>query len=154
MSVPTTTKLIFWADQCRSATNNTLSTVNGYNSIFINLLSSPTGLSNYSGTTLTLPYTGGYLFEISGWRCGAGTSQNRAVVTRGGTTIYQRIRTAPTTDCSIWMSQYFWHLFQVGDVVTFSKSENNGGTVIGTTTSQNSASDDTMGPIKIWFIPS
>jgi hypothetical protein len=50
--------------------------------------------------------------------------------------------------------QYFWHLFQAGDVATFYKSENNGGTVVGTTTSQNSTSDDAMGPVRIWFIPS
>jgi len=154
MSVPTTTKLIFWADQCHSTTNNTLSTIDTYSSVFVNQLTSPTGLGNYSGTTLTLPYTGGYMFEISGWRCGAGSAQTKAIATRSGSTIYQRVRTGINVDCSIWLVQYFWHLFQAGDVVTFYKSENNGGTVVGTTTSQNSTSDDNMGMVKIWFIPS
>jgi hypothetical protein len=131
-----------------------LSTIDTYSSVFVNQLTSPTGLGNYSGTTLTLPYTGGYMFEISGWRCGAGSAQTKAIATRSGSTIYQRVRTGINVDCSIWLVQYFWHLFQAGDVVTFYKSENNGGTVVGTTTSQNSTSDDNMGMVKIWFIPS
>jgi hypothetical protein len=50
------------------------------------------------------------------------------------------------------MVQFYWNLFQAGDVITIFKSENNGGTTVGTTTSQNSASDDSCGPVKIWYI--
>jgi hypothetical protein len=159
MSTPTTTKLIFWADQTHATTDNTLSALNGYNTIFVNLLTSPTGLSNYSGTTLTLPYTGGYLFEIGGWRCGSGTGQCKVVVTRSGSTIYQRVRSSAFNDCSVFTSQFFWHLFQAGDVATFYANTNNNGTsypasIVGTTTTQNSTNDDSLGMTRIWFIPS
>lgn len=159
MSTPTTSKLVFWADQCHATTNNALSTIEAYNSIFVNLLTSPSGLSNYSGTTLTLPYTGGYMFEVSGWRCGAGSAQTKVIGTRGGTTIYQRVRSGTNVDCSIWTVQFFWHLFQASDVITFYKSDNNNGSsypgsIVGTTTSQNSTNDDSMGMVRIWFIPS
>jgi hypothetical protein len=146
-------KLLFWADQCRSTTNNTLSTIDTYASLFINKLALPVGLGDYSGTTLTIPYTGAYLIEISGWRCGAGSGQTKVVATRNGTTVYQRIRSTAQADCGIWIAQLYWNLFKAGDVLTLYKSENNGGTgPIGTTTSQNSTSDDARGPVKIWFI--
>jgi hypothetical protein len=144
-------KLLFWADQC-TATATTLSAIATYGSVFINTLALPVGLADYGGTTLTLPYTGAYLIEISGWRCGAGTGQGKVVGTRSGTTVYQRVTYAPQTDCCIWTMQFYWNLFQAGDVLTLFKSDNFGGTVVGTTTSQNSASDDARGPVKIWFI--
>jgi hypothetical protein len=147
-----TKKLIFWADQSIGTSSSSLAVINTYLSLFINLLTFPFGLSDYSGTTLTLPYTGAYLIEISGWRCGAGTGQSRAIATRNGTTIYQRTRSGINQDCSIWTVQYYWNLFRAGDVLTLYKSDNTGGTTIGTTTSQNSASDDSRGPVKIWFV--
>ena len=146
-------KLLFWADQCRSATCNALSTIDTYASLFINKLALPVGLGDYSGTTLTIPYTGAYLIEISGWRCGAGSGQSKVIATRSGSTIYQRVRGTTQNDCGIWTGQYYWNLFQAGDVLTLYKSDNNAGTgPIGTTTSQNSTSDDARGPVKIWFI--
>jgi hypothetical protein len=144
-------KLLFWADQC-TATAQTLSAIATYGSVFINKLALPVGLGDYSGTTLRIPYTGAYLIEISGWRCGAGTGQTKVVATRNGTTVYQRTRTVAQADCGIWIAQLYWNLFQAGDVLTLYKSDNFGGTAIGTTTNQNSASDDARGPVKIWFI--
>ena len=145
-------KLLFWADQC-TATATSLSAIATYGSVFINKLALPGGpVDTYVGTTLTLPYTGAYLIEISGWRCGAGTGQAKVVGTRDGTTVYQRIRGVAQADCCIWIAQFYWNLFRAGDVVTLYKSDNYGGTAIGTTTSQNSASDDARGPVKIWFI--
>jgi len=144
-------KLLFWADQC-TATATTLSAIATYGSIFINTLALPVGLADYGGTMLTLPYTGAYLIEISGWRCGAGTGQGKVVGTRSGTTEYQRVTYAPQTDCCIWTMQFYWNLFQAGDVLTLYNSDNFGAAAVGTTTSQNSASDDARGPVKIWFI--
>jgi hypothetical protein len=145
-------KLIFWADQTRATTINVLSVINRYDSLFINKLALPGGLGNYADTTLTLPYTGAYLFEVNGWRCGAGSGIGRVVGTRSGTVVYQRSRQSPQTDCGLWTMQFYWNLFQAGDVITIFKNENNTGTTVGTTTSQNSASDDSCGPVKIWYI--
>jgi hypothetical protein len=141
--------LVFWSDQARTAagTNNLLSVITSYDGLLVNFLT-----INNNGTTnatLTLPYSGTYIFTISGWRCGAGSGLVRVEATRNGTVVFDRRRGGATQDCSIFETSICWNLFLAGDVVRLYKNHNSGGTnVIGPI---NLISEDGVGPVRIVY---
>jgi hypothetical protein len=152
LNVPT---LIFWADATKATTLNAFSVVSSMSNVFLgsNLIQS----NGSANAGIILPYAGSYLFEVSGWRCGNGSGTTGVLGIRGGSNIYARVRTVAYADCSIFTGQFFWNLFQAGDLIQFYKNENNGSLVPNgaTATNQNlpfsTASDDQQGPIKVWY---
>jgi hypothetical protein len=140
--------LVFWADQARTApgTNNLLEPITNYNAVLVNFLT--INQNNTSNATLTLPYSGTYIFTISGWRCGAGGGAVRVQATRNGTVVFDRRRAGATSDCSIFESSICWNLFLAGDVVRLYKNQNSGGT---NNEGAINFNEDGVGPVRIVY---
>jgi hypothetical protein len=140
--------LIFWADQTRTGpgTNNQLAVITNYNAVLVNFLT--INNNNTSNATLTLPYSGTYIFTIGGWRCGAGGGAVRVEATRNGTVVFDRRRAGATQDCSIFESSICWNLFLAGDVVRLYKNQNSGGT---NNEGAINFNEDGVGPVRIVY---
>jgi hypothetical protein len=142
--------LIFWADQTQSTINGVLSDIYNYQNIIKNVAVTITNNGVPGVCTLTLPTTGSYIIEISGWRCGSGNGQARVVADRGGTIVYDRKRIQSYQDCSIFTSRFMWNGFQAGDVLTLYKNHNTTG---GFTPSIDiSSQDDEWGYVAIYSV--
>lgn len=123
-SVPDGTEvLVYYCDQITAQTANTLSLVNLYGTVY-------TARSTYitfdSGTSsFTAQKTGCYKINFGGWRCSDGQGILRVVVTRSGTTVYDRTTQVSYNDCALFYADFYWNGFQAGDVITLYKNENN-----------------------------
>ena len=104
--------------------------------------------NNTSNATLTLPYSGTYIFTISGWRCGAGNGVVRVQATRNGTVVFDRRRGGAFQDCSIYETSICWNLFLAGDVVRLYKNQNSNGTNVEGAINGN---EDGVGPVRIVY---
>ena len=66
--------------------------------------------------------------QFGGWMCNDSTGEGIMTITRGGTKVYQRNRTAPIYSCNAWSVEHIWNDFQPGDIITFYINGNNGAT--------------------------
>lgn len=132
--------LVFWADQTQSTTSNVLSAITSYSNVVTNALT----IGNDG--TLTLPYTGTYLIEITGWN---GTGGTRVSATRSGSTIYDRRRVVSAASSSLFTAKYVWNGFVAGDVVTLHKSQDTTGSAVNLS---NSDSNDAQGFVAIYYL--
>ena len=144
-----TEQLIFWADQTDTLSSGVLAQKIVFDNIFV-------GSSLLSGTDFIIPTTGAYRFEVEGWRCGPGNGEIMVVGRRPSTglTFYQRNKMNTNADCGVFVSTFYWNLFQAGDEITFYAIENATGTTNGTVVDQyvNPQVIDNRGHIAVWFL--
>ena len=141
-----TEELVFWADQTRPQTDNTLSVIDEFNNIFVSKV-------KYVGSTqIQLQKSGAYRFEIETWQCGTGNGEARVVVTRNGNVIYDRRKIGSYSVCGVGTSVLYWNQFKAGDLVEFYANANNTGTIVGTADNQDSASSVSMGGVRVYYV--
>ncbi len=144
-----TEQLIFWADQTDTLSSGVLAQKIVFDNIFV-------GAGLLTGTTFIIPTTGAYRFEVEGWRCGPGNGEIMVVGFRPSTatTFYQRNKMNTNADCGVFVSTFYWNLFQAGDEITFFANENATGTTNGTVVDQyvNPQAIDNRGHIAVWFL--
>ncbi len=148
VSIPLGTDVLcYYVDQTKASTNGVLSLITSYGPVYTSVPAYVT----FASSTFTVQKTGAYRFDFEGWACGSGDGTIRMVVTRGGSTVFDRRKQVSytiTTICSTFSGYFYWNNFVAGDTVQLYKNENNTGAFIG---SVINAQVDRAGHLTIFY---
>jgi hypothetical protein len=125
-------KVLVFGNRIKGLTSNTLSTAMIERAqVFVGsvYLSGNPNSDNLWWDTFTVPtgYTGYYIFDFGGWRCGEGNGTCQLTIERNSSIVYDQKRIVSYVDCSIFNTKFFWNNLASGDKVTFKVNENSTG---------------------------